>query len=75
MTKIYIAVMKYNDENDKKIIRVMAHKLMDNLDILKSCVTELFDDEFYFHNNIVVTNNNSFFDKKKKSYFDFSVVS
>ncbi len=75
MTKIYIAVMKYNDENDKKIIRVMAHKLMDNLDILKSCVTELFDDEFYFHNNIVVINNNSFFDKKKKSYFDFSVVS
>lgn len=75
MAKIYMATIKYENEKDKEVIRVTSNHLMDNFEILMTCLTEIFDDEFYFHNYITVINNKEFFDRKKQVYFDFSVTS
>lgn len=75
MTKIYIAIIKYEDEKDKRIVRIITHEVMDNFTILKCCLTMIFDDEFYFHNYVTVINNKEFFDRKRQVYFDFSVTS
>lgn len=75
MTKIYMATIKYENEKDKEVIRVTSNHLMDNFEILMTCLTEIFDDEFYFHNYVTVINNKEFFDRKKQVYFDFSVTS
>lgn len=75
MTKIYIVSIKYENEKDKRIMRIVTHEIVDNFNLLKSCLTEIFDDEFYFHNYVTVINNKEFFDRKRQVYFDFSVTS